>query len=71
MLCPTGAITSLRIEDPPFGPYDFISSTNSPISPPGSVGDGWPTRAKSPHASSVNWPPGLDAILFFTLSQCF
>lgn len=52
-----GAMSSLRIEDPPFGPYDFMNSTNSPISPPGSVGDGWPPRAKSPHSSSVNWPP--------------
>ncbi len=55
-----GAITSgLRLEDSPFGPYDFINASNAPISPPGSVGDGWPSRAKSPHGSTnVNWPPG-------------
>lgn len=55
----TGAITSgLRLEDSPFGPYDFINASNAPISPPGSVGDGWPSRAKSPHGSTnVNWPP--------------
>ncbi|XP_062875085.1 trinucleotide repeat-containing gene 6A protein-like isoform X2 [Trichomycterus rosablanca] len=53
-----GAMSSLRIDDAPFGPYDLINSSNSPISPPDPVGDGWPTRAKSPHASSnVNWPP--------------
>lgn len=72
IMCSPGAMSSLRIEDSPFGPYDFINPSNSPISPPGSVGDGWPTRAKSPHASSnVNWPPGLEAILFlfFVSSQ--
>lgn len=55
-----GAITSgLRLEDSPFGPYDFMNASNTPISPPGSVGDGWPSRAKSPHGSTnVNWPPG-------------
>ncbi|XP_051571900.1 trinucleotide repeat-containing gene 6A protein-like isoform X2 [Myxocyprinus asiaticus] len=55
----SGAITSgLRLEDSPFGPYDFINASNAPISPPGSVGDGWPSRAKSPHGSTnVNWPP--------------
>lgn len=64
ILCPPGAMSSLRIEDSPFGPYDFINPSNSPISPPGSVGDGWPTRAKSPHASSnVNWPPGRKPFL--------
>ncbi|KAJ8246093.1 hypothetical protein GJAV_G00263570 [Gymnothorax javanicus] len=54
-----GAISSgLRLEDSPFGPYDFMNTSNSPVSPPGSVGDGWPNRAKSPHGSSnVNWPP--------------
>ncbi|TRY90733.1 hypothetical protein DNTS_004504 [Danionella cerebrum] len=55
----SGAITSgLRLEDAPFGPYDFLNASNAPISPPGSVGDGWPGRAKSPHGSTnVNWPP--------------
>uniref|UniRef100_A0A673J571 Trinucleotide repeat-containing gene 6A protein-like n=1 Tax=Sinocyclocheilus rhinocerous TaxID=307959 RepID=A0A673J571_9TELE len=55
----SGAITSgLRLEDSPFGPYDFINASNASISPPGSVGDGWPSRAKSPHGSTnVNWPP--------------
>lgn len=54
-----GAISSgFRMEETPFVPYDFMSSSNSPASPPGSVGDGWP-RAKSPNgSSSVNWPPG-------------
>ncbi|XP_041085560.1 trinucleotide repeat-containing gene 6A protein-like isoform X12 [Polyodon spathula] len=52
-----GAIsTGLRLEESHFGPYDFMN--NSPASPPGSVGDGWPSRAKSPNGSSnVNWPP--------------
>lgn len=55
-----GAMSSgLRLEDSPFGPYDFMNASSSPLSPPGSVGDGWPNRAKSPHGSSnVNWPPG-------------
>ncbi|XP_063170723.1 trinucleotide repeat-containing gene 6A protein isoform X2 [Candoia aspera] len=53
-----GAISSgFRMEETSFVPYDFMSSSNSPASPPGSVGDGWP-RAKSPNgSSSVNWPP--------------
>ncbi|XP_071617107.1 trinucleotide repeat-containing gene 6A protein isoform X8 [Heliangelus exortis] len=53
-----GAISSgFRLEDSPFVPYDFMNSSNSPASPPGSIGDGWP-RAKSPNgSSSVNWPP--------------
>lgn len=56
---PSGAISSgFRLEDSPFVPYDFLNSSNSPASPPGSIGDGWP-RAKSPNgSSSVNWPPG-------------
>ena len=38
-----------------------MNSSNSPASPPGSIGDGWP-RAKSPNgSSSVNWPPGTPA----------
>lgn len=55
----SGAISSgFRLEDSPFVPYDFMNSSNSPASPPGSIGDGWP-RAKSPNgSSSVNWPPG-------------
>lgn len=54
-----GAISSgFRLEESPFVPYDFMNSSTSPASPPGSVGDGWP-RAKSPNgSSSVNWPPG-------------
>ncbi|XP_056393141.1 trinucleotide repeat-containing gene 6A protein isoform X5 [Hyla sarda] len=53
-----GAISSgFRLEDSPFGSYDFMNSSNSPSSPPGSIGDGWPS-AKSPNgSSSVNWPP--------------
>ncbi|XP_014345410.1 trinucleotide repeat-containing gene 6A protein isoform X2 [Latimeria chalumnae] len=53
-----GAISSgFRLEDSPFVPYDLMNSSNSPSSPPGSVGDGWP-RAKSPNsASNINWPP--------------
>lgn len=56
---PAGAISSgFRLEESPFVPYDFISSSASPASPPAPVGDGWP-RAKSPSgSSSVNWPPG-------------
>lgn len=59
-----GAMSSgLRLEDSPFGPYDFLSTGPSPLSPPGqsmgSVGDGWPPRAKSPHGNTnVTWPPG-------------
>lgn len=55
-----GAISSgFRLEESPFVPYDFMNSSNSPASPPGSIGDGWP-RAKSPNgSSSVNWPPGM------------
>lgn len=54
-----GAISSgFRLEESPFVPYDFMNSSTSPASPPGSIGDGWP-RAKSPNgSSSVNWPPG-------------
>ncbi|MBN3306872.1 TNR6A protein, partial [Amia calva] len=54
-----GAISSgLRLDDSPFGPFDYMNTSSSPVSPPGSVGDGWPNRAKSPHGSSnVNWPP--------------
>ncbi|XP_078201059.1 trinucleotide repeat-containing gene 6A protein isoform X34 [Callithrix jacchus] len=53
-----GAISSgFRLEESPFVPYDFMNSSTSPASPPGSIGDGWP-RAKSPNgSSSVNWPP--------------
>ncbi|XP_043834486.1 trinucleotide repeat-containing gene 6A protein isoform X4 [Dromiciops gliroides] len=53
-----GAISSgFRLEESPFVPYEFMNSSNSPASPPGSIGDGWP-RAKSPNgSSSVNWPP--------------
>ncbi|XP_013360255.1 PREDICTED: trinucleotide repeat-containing gene 6A protein isoform X7 [Chinchilla lanigera] len=53
-----GAISSgFRLEESPFVPYDFVNSSTSPASPPGSIGDGWP-RAKSPNgSSSVNWPP--------------
>ncbi|KAM3916319.1 trinucleotide repeat-containing gene 6A protein isoform 3-T3 [Leptodactylus fuscus] len=53
-----GAISSgFRLDDSPFGSYDFMNSSNSPSSPPGSIGDGWPS-AKSPNgSSSVNWPP--------------
>lgn len=56
---PLGAISSgFRLEESPFVPYDFLNSSNSPASPPGSIGDGW-SRAKSPNgSSSVNWPPG-------------
>lgn len=55
-----GAISSgFRLEESPFVPYDFMNSSTSPASPPGSIGDGWP-RAKSPNgSSSVNWPPGM------------
>lgn len=55
----SGAISSgFRLEESPFVPYDFVNSSTSPASPPGSIGDGWP-RAKSPNgSSSVNWPPG-------------
>ncbi|XP_053550853.1 trinucleotide repeat-containing gene 6A protein isoform X2 [Bombina bombina] len=54
----SSAISSgFRLEDSPFGSYDFMNSSNSPSSPPGSIGDGWPS-AKSPNgSSSVNWPP--------------
>ncbi|XP_062999400.1 trinucleotide repeat-containing gene 6A protein isoform X1 [Elgaria multicarinata webbii] len=53
-----GAISSgFRLEETSFVPYDFMNSSNSPASPPGSIGDSWP-RAKSPNgSSSVNWPP--------------
>uniref|UniRef100_A0A8D0L776 Trinucleotide repeat containing adaptor 6A n=1 Tax=Sphenodon punctatus TaxID=8508 RepID=A0A8D0L776_SPHPU len=53
-----GAISSgFRLDESPFVPYDFMNSSNSPASPPGSIGDGW-SRAKSPNgSSSVNWPP--------------
>ncbi|CAI9537538.1 unnamed protein product, partial [Staurois parvus] len=53
-----GAISSgFRLEDSPFGSYDFMNSSNAPSSPPGSIGDGWPS-AKSPNgSSSVSWPP--------------
>ncbi|XP_073415397.1 trinucleotide repeat-containing gene 6A protein isoform X4 [Dendrobates tinctorius] len=53
-----GAISSgFRLDDSPFSSYDFMNSSNSPSSPPGSIGDGWPS-AKSPNgSSSVNWPP--------------
>ncbi|XP_069065791.1 trinucleotide repeat-containing gene 6A protein isoform X2 [Pleurodeles waltl] len=53
-----GAISNnFRLEDPPYSHYDFLNSSNSPASPPGSVGDGW-SSAKSPNGSSnVNWPP--------------
>ncbi|KAM8961091.1 trinucleotide repeat-containing gene 6A protein [Pelodytes ibericus] len=53
-----GAISSgFRLEDSPFGAYDFMNSSNSPSSPIGTIGDGWPS-AKSPSgSSSVNWPP--------------
>ncbi|XP_066496446.1 trinucleotide repeat-containing gene 6A protein isoform X3 [Tiliqua scincoides] len=53
-----GAISSgFRLEEAPFVPYDFLNSSNSPASPPGSIGDSWPC-AKSPNSSSsVNWPP--------------
>lgn len=55
-----GAISSgFRLDESPFVPYDFMNSSTSPASPPGSIGDGWP-RAKSPNgSSSVNWPPGM------------
>lgn len=55
----SGAISSgFRLEESPFVPYDYMNSSTSPASPPGSIGDGWP-RAKSPNgSSSVNWPPG-------------
>ncbi|KAG2455989.1 TNR6A protein, partial [Polypterus senegalus] len=55
-----GAIsTGLRLDESPFGPYDFINRSNSPVSSPGSVGDSWAGRAKSPNGSTnVNWPPG-------------
>ncbi|XP_051789288.1 trinucleotide repeat-containing gene 6A protein-like [Erpetoichthys calabaricus] len=54
-----GAIsTGLRLDESPFGPYDFINRSNSPVSSPGSVGDSWAGRAKSPNGSTnVNWPP--------------
>ncbi|XP_073492622.1 trinucleotide repeat-containing gene 6A protein isoform X4 [Aquarana catesbeiana] len=53
-----GAISSgFRLEDSPFGSYEYMNSSNSPSSPPGSIGDGWPS-AKSPNgSSSVSWPP--------------
>ncbi|KAM4023730.1 trinucleotide repeat-containing gene 6A protein isoform 2-T2 [Anomaloglossus baeobatrachus] len=53
-----GAISSgFRLEDSPFSSYDFMNSSNSPSSPPGTIGEGWPS-AKSPNgSSSVNWPP--------------
>lgn len=46
------------LEESPFGHFDI--SMKSLASPPGSVGDGWPS-AKSPSdklSSNVNWPPG-------------
>ncbi|XP_032896760.1 trinucleotide repeat-containing gene 6A protein isoform X3 [Amblyraja radiata] len=45
------------LEESPFGHFDI--SMKSLASPPGSVGDGWPS-AKSPSdklSSNVNWPP--------------
>lgn len=58
-----GAMSSgLRLEDSPFGPYDFLSAGSAPLNSPGqsmgSVGDSWPPRAKSPHGNTnVTWPP--------------
>ncbi|XP_029110102.1 trinucleotide repeat-containing gene 6A protein-like [Scleropages formosus] len=54
-----GALSSgLRLEDPAFISYDFRNGSSSPVSPPGSVGDSWSTRAKSPHGiSQASWPP--------------
>ncbi|KPP69039.1 trinucleotide repeat-containing protein 6A-like [Scleropages formosus] len=46
------------LEDPAFISYDFRNGSSSPVSPPGSVGDSWSTRAKSPHGiSQASWPP--------------
>uniref|UniRef100_A0A4W3JAG5 Trinucleotide repeat containing adaptor 6A n=1 Tax=Callorhinchus milii TaxID=7868 RepID=A0A4W3JAG5_CALMI len=52
-ICSSGKL----LEESPFGHFDF--SGNSLVSPPGSIGDGWPS-AKSPNdklSSNVNWPP--------------
>uniref|UniRef100_A0A4W3JXC3 Trinucleotide repeat-containing gene 6C protein n=1 Tax=Callorhinchus milii TaxID=7868 RepID=A0A4W3JXC3_CALMI len=48
------------LEDP-YSPYDLITSSESPASPPVAVSDSW-TRAKSPadkisNGSNINWPP--------------
>ncbi|XP_072339408.1 trinucleotide repeat-containing gene 6C protein isoform X11 [Scyliorhinus torazame] len=55
-----GPTSKPSLEDS-YSPYDLITSSESPASPPVPVSDSW-TRAKSPadkisNGSNINWPP--------------
>ncbi|XP_078257161.1 trinucleotide repeat-containing gene 6C protein isoform X11 [Rhinoraja longicauda] len=55
-----GPTSKHSLEDS-YSPYDLITSSESPASPPVPVSDSW-TRAKSPadkisNGSNINWPP--------------